>query len=197
MSFTLGTDWQWQWSTRWILCAYEEFQWCRLPLKGWGWRLRKRHPGKCEFLICYCCLNWQCDLNHSTLDIQASSAAVSQNFFSSHICVCGVDAPVADHLRASKTCVERLRGEPALEMGGSDDHFIVKATLLLKGCPVPSCSGKHQLEDLPQHCITWWREEGWQMMGWKGSRQNADSTVIKSKINNFRKNFHRRKLTHQ
>ena len=78
-------------------------------------------------------------------------------------------------------------------MGGTDDEFILKATLLLKGCPVPSCSGKHQHEDLPQHCITWWREEGWQMMGWKGSRQNADSAVLKSKINNFRKNFHRRK----
>ena len=78
-------------------------------------------------------------------------------------------------------------------MGGSDDLFILKATLLLRGCPVPFCEGGHKQEDLPLHCVNWWRDQGWARMGWKGSRQNADSAVIKAKINNFRKNFHKRK----
>ena len=78
-------------------------------------------------------------------------------------------------------------------MGGSDDVFILKATLLLRGCPVPFCQGEHEQEDLPLHCVSWWRDQGWAKMGWKGSRQNAVSAVIKTKINTFRKNFHQRK----
>ena len=127
------------------------------------------------------------------LSIKIDLQATSQSFYSSHQCPCGVDAPIADHLRASKPCVQMLRGEPALEMGGSDDVFILKATLLLRGCPVPFCQGEHEQEDLPLHCVSWWRDQGWAKMGWKGSRQNADSAVIKTKINTFRKNFHKRK----
>ena len=95
------------------------------------------------------------------IDLQAPS----QNFYSSHQRLCGVDAPLADHLRANKPCVQMLRGEPKLEMGGSDDDFIIKATLLLKGCPAPSCNGGHHREDLPNDCLIWWRETGWNRMG--------------------------------
>ena len=123
------------------------------------------------------------------IDLQAPS----QNFYSSHQCLCGVDAPLADHLRANKPCVQMLRGEPKLEMGGSNDDFILKATLLLKGCPVPSCDGEHHREDLPNDCLLWWRETGWTRMGWKGTREAASSAIIKKKISTFCKNFHLRK----
>ena len=109
----------------------------------------------------------------NNIDLQATS----QNFYSSHQCLCGIDASIADHLRASKRCVQMLREEPKLEMGGNDDDFIIKATLLLKGCPVPLCDGEHQEDEVPPHCMNWWREIGWQRMGWKGSRQNADSAA--------------------
>ena len=77
-------------------------------------------------------------------------------------------------------------------MGGSEEQFIVKATLLLKGCPAASCPGPkggHFKEDLPHQCLIWWRETGWRLMGWKGSRETARSTDIKTKIINFRKIF--------
>ena len=78
-------------------------------------------------------------------------------------------------------------------MGGTDDQFILKAILILKGCPAPSCNGGHELVDLPHNCLTWWKEIGWNMMGWKGARETASSATIKKKINSFRKNFHLRK----
>ena len=81
-------------------------------------------------------------------------------------------------------------------MGGSEDQFIVKATVLLQGCPAPSCpgnGGKHSREDLPHPCLMWWREIGWQLMKWNSSRETADSADIKTKINRFRKNHNLRK----
>ena len=83
-------------------------------------------------------------------------------------------------------------------MGGSDNQFIVKATVLFKCCPAPACPGRkggHQREDLPHHCVIWWRESGWRLMGWKGSRDTADSVVIKEKISQFERNFRRRNPT--
>ena len=87
-------------------------------------------------------------------------------------------------------------------MGGNDNQFIVKATLLVKGCPAPCCpgvKGGHQREVLPQHCVAWWRESGWQLMGWKGSRETAGGADIKKRISNFRKifNLNRKKALEQ
>ena len=81
-------------------------------------------------------------------------------------------------------------------MGGSENQFIIKATLLFNGCPAPACPGRkggHEREELPLHCVIWWRESGWRLMGWKGSRETADSTVVKEKIRQFKKNFTRRR----
>ena len=81
-------------------------------------------------------------------------------------------------------------------MGGNEAQFIVKATLLFKACPAPSCpgpNGGHSKQDLPCHCLVWWRETGWQLMGWKGSRETAGSADIMKKINNFRKVFNLRR----
>ena len=96
---------------------------------------------------------------------------------------------------AKGTAIEQLLCR-ALEMGGNQDQFIVKATLLLKGCPAPNCpghSGGHSKGDLPGHCLTWWRETGWRLMGWKGARATACSADVKKKINNFRKVFNLRR----
>ena len=72
---------------------------------------------------------------------RSTPASQWQNIHDSHQCLCGYDGPLADHLRASPLCVQTLRREQALEMGGSEEQFIVKATLLLKGCPAASCPG--------------------------------------------------------
>ena len=89
---------------------------------------------------------------------QESGAAATQSqiIYDSHQCLCGYDGALADHLRTSAVCVQTLRQDPALEMGGNEEQFIVKATLLLKGCPAPSCpglNGGHSKEDLPHQTI--------------------------------------------
>ena len=131
---------------------------------------------------------------------QSTAATQLQNINDSHQCLCGFDGALGDHLRTSPQCVHTLRQDPALEMGGTEDQFILKATVLLKGCPAPSCpglNGGHSREDLPRHCLMWWRETGWRVMGWKGCRETAVSAEIKKKINNFRKNFWRRNALEQ
>ena len=87
-------------------------------------------------------------------------------------------------------------------MGGTDAQFIVKSTVVLNGCPAPSCAGLgggHLREDLPEQCQKWWKGTGWKLMGWKGSRENAGSADIKKKIANFRKifNLNRKKVLEQ
>ena len=76
-----------------------------------------------------------------------------------------------------------LRKEPALQMLDADDEvFIVKTTVILKGCPAIGCpGGSHQ--QIPDSCLTWWREVGWTMMRFKGSNENVDSATVKQKAN--------------
>ena len=116
----------------------------------------------------------------------------SQRFGECHKCVCGYEGLLADHLRESMECVEDLRKRPELQMTAPDDEvFIVKAIVLLRGCPAPNCpGGAHQ--QLPQNCLFWWKNIGWVLMAWKGSSENANTAAIKKKESMFRRNFLRK-----
>ena len=120
------------------------------------------------------------------------SQMASQRFLEAHFCLCNFQGLLGDHLRISKQCVENLRKEPSLRMVAPDDEvFIVKATVMLRGCPAPNCpGGGHQ--QIPDSCLLWWREIGWRIMGWKGSSENAETATIKTKASMFRRNFLRR-----
>ena len=108
------------------------------------------------------------------------------------MCVCHFSGALADHLRGSDQCVAALRRDPLLlQMKASKELFIVKATLILGGCPARECpGGTHRL--IPNHCISWWREIGWGLMSWIGPSTSAESGTIKGKIGQFRRNFRRR-----
>ena len=118
----------------------------------------------------------------------------SQRFKEAHVCLCNYDGLFADHLRNSKQCVDNLRKQPQFRMTvPNDEAFIVRATVILRGCPAPGClGGTHQ--QIPESCLFWWREVGWIVMRWKGSSENAEAAEIKRRENKFRRNFlHRNK----
>ena len=120
------------------------------------------------------------------------SQMASQRFVEAHLCLCNYQGLLADHLRNAKECVVNLRKESALQMVAPDNEvFIVKATVMLRGCPAPNCpGGGHQ--QFPEGCLHWWREIGWVIMGWKGSSENAETATIKKKESIFRRNFLRK-----
>ena len=120
------------------------------------------------------------------------SQTASQRFLEAHLCLCNYQGLLADHLRKSEECVENLRKEPPLQMvAPNDEVFIVKATVVFRGCPAPNCpGGGHQ--QIPESCLVWWREIGWKIMGWKGSSENAKTATIKTKQSIFRRNFLRK-----
>ena len=124
------------------------------------------------------------------------SQMTSQRFLEAHLCFCNFQGLLADHLRTSKECVENLRKEPPLQMvAPNDEVFIVKATVVFRGCPAPNCpGGGHQ--QIPESCLVWWREIGWKIMGWKGSSENAETATIKKKESIFRRNFLRKGRQH-
>ena len=116
----------------------------------------------------------------------------SLRFMEYHECVCSYSGLLADHLRERPSCVENLRRQPQLDMVAPDNEaFIVKATVILRGCPAPTCPGGGHLE-FPESCLLWWREIGWIIMGWKGPSENAETAAIKKKASMFRRNFLRR-----
>ena len=121
-----------------------------------------------------------------------SSQMLSERFLEAHTCLCNNQGLLADHLRNSAQCVENLRKQPQLQMVAPDNEvFIVKATVMFKGCPAPNCpGGGHQ--QIPESCLLWWKEIGWKIMGWKGSSENAETATIKRKESMFRRNFLRK-----
>ena len=128
---------------------------------------------------------------HNTTS-QLHSQMSSDHSQKSFSCVCRFNGPLGDHLRSSMECVQQLQGDHLLQMKATGEIFIIKATLLLKGCPARGCPGGDH-EQIPTQCLSWWRETGWKLLKWKGSGQNAESQVIKEKINQFRWNFTKRK----
>ena len=124
------------------------------------------------------------------------SQMASQRFLEAHFCLCNFQGLLGDHLRISKQCVENLREEPSLRMvAPHDEVFIVKATVMLRGCPAPNCPGGGHRQ-IPENCLLWWRDIGWRIMGWKGSSENAETATIKKKESIFRRNFLRKDRQH-
>ena len=118
----------------------------------------------------------------------------TQVFVETHLCLCGYDGLLGDHLRNSKQCVDDLRNQPQLRMTvPNDEVFVVKATIILRGCPAPGCPGGLHRQ-IPENCLFWWREVGWKVMGWKGSSENAGGAEIKRKESKFRRNFLHRSI---
>ena len=91
---------------------------------------------------------------------------------------------IAFHLRHSVDCLRQLRAKPHLRVKGSDEAFIIKVSLLEGECPSPVCpSGRHTV--LSEECFDWWIADGWDILGWKGEKKDADLSVIESKIKRF------------
>ena len=120
------------------------------------------------------------------------SQQASQRFEEAHECLCGYDGQLADHLRESLQCVQNFKKERLLQIKAtSDEVYIVKVTLILRGCPAPGCpGGNHQ--EIPNKCVLWWKNFGWNLMGWRGSPEGAKSEVINGKIGQFRWNQNKR-----
>ena len=105
---------------------------------------------------------------------------------------CHFRGRIANHLRGSTACLKELRSRPALKMKGSDEMFILKTALIIGECPNPHChSGRH--EEIPEECVSWWKREGWDLLGWKGAKADADAETILSKINQMLTNRRKRK----
>ena len=102
---------------------------------------------------------------HSTSSQPQMSSDPSQKAFS---CVCRFNGPLGDHLRSSMECVQQLQGDHMLQMKATGEIFIIKATLILKGCPARDCPGGDH-EQIPNQCLLWWRETGWNLLKWKDS----------------------------
>ena len=104
---------------------------------------------------------------------------------------CHFRGRIANHLRSSAACLKELRSKPALRMKGRDEMFILKTALIIGECPSPHCqSGRH--EEIPGDCVAWWRSDGWDILGWKGAKADADAKTISSKIKQMLTNRRKR-----
>ena len=112
--------------------------------------------------------------------------------FRKHHCICGHEGHLANHLRESNQCVAELRKERLLQrFQGSDELFIVKAVLTLRGCPVPMCPGGEHGQGIPVECQEWWRGVGGELMRWKSFGTHSSAETVMQKINTFLKNSRR------
>ena len=106
---------------------------------------------------------------------------------------CHFEGLFANHLRETEECLQnymRGGGFPA-SRSGDKEEFIVKATLLIKDCPVPDCLDKTGHRIIQGPCLDWWRQSGCKIMGFKGVDSNTSGTIIKEKISRFLKNQRR------
>ena len=108
----------------------------------------------------------------------------SQTFEEEHECNCGHKGPIANHLRTNQKCVQGIRDALSIREEMSDESLIVHATLVLQGCPVISCAGGNH-DQIPDMCMSWWKESGWKLMQWQDQGENLTSTVIKQKCQEF------------
>ena len=78
-------------------------------------------------------------------------------------------------------------------LGGNDEDFAVRACILSKKCPCPSCPGGSHWKKIPSPCLAWWTTCGWKIMAWKGVTESSNSTDIKKKIQKYRSNICQRR----
>ena len=108
----------------------------------------------------------------------------SQRFEELHQCNCGHEGHFASHLRSSPQCVQSIRQELSLGEEWSDEVLIVQATLVLGGCPAAGCQGGIHAE-MPELCLSWWKEDGWKLMQWQGPTSDLTSAAIRERANKF------------
>ena len=122
---------------------------------------------------------------------ETSSNNVSRDphrFEEVHQCNCGHKGPIASHLRTNQQCVQGFRDELSLGAEMSDESLIVKTTLVLQGCPAISCAGGNH-DEIPELCISWWKECGWNLMQWEEFGEDLTSRAIKQKCKEFLKDL--------
>ena len=88
---------------------------------------------------------------------------------------------IAKHLQDSTDCLKQLRAQPDFRFKGSDKLFIAKAAIIFGECPNPHCESiRHEV--IPEECVAWWKDVGWDLLGWKGPKADADPKAISAKI---------------
>ena len=102
--------------------------------------------------------------------------------------ICQRSGFIAFHLRQSQGCLRQLRAKRQFQISkGSDEQYIIKFALLAGECPSPVCAtGRHSV--LPEGCFDWWIADGWDILGWRGRKEEADPELVNMKISNFLKN---------
>ena len=108
----------------------------------------------------------------------------SQRFEEVHQCNCGHKGPIASHLRVHQQCVQSIRDELSIGEEMSDEFLIAQATLVLQGCPAVGCTGGNH-EQIPEVCISWWKESGWNLMQWEEPGEELTSPLIMQKCKEF------------
>ena len=108
----------------------------------------------------------------------------SQRFEEIHECNCGHKGPIASHLRVNQQCVHGIRYELSLGEEISDESLIIQTTLVLQGCPAVGCAGGNH-EQIPEVCISWWKESGWNVMEWEEPGEDLTSSLIMQKCKEF------------
>ena len=119
----------------------------------------------------------------STEDL-ASKSRKTVRFKAAHVCNCGYHGNIADHLRVHQQCRESMRQELSLDADMSDEVLIVKVTLALHGCPAFRCPGGDH-EDIPEMCIAWWKNVGWEVMEWQGAEEDLNSELVNQRCRKF------------
>ena len=119
-------------------------------------------------------------LGLSSKDVARNSQRVEEV----HQCNCGYKGSIASHLRSSHQCVQGIREELSLGAEMSNEVLIIQATLVLGGCPAAGCPGGSHTE-MPDLCLSWWKEDGWNFMQWQGPPSNLNSAAIRERVNKF------------
>ena len=126
-------------------------------------------------------------------DTQQERNAGGHPSIAKHLCICGFEGHLANHLRESNQCVAELRKEKVLQFQGPDDLFIVKAVLTLRGCPVPMCPGGEHEKTIPVECADWWRGVGGKLMKWSNFGADSSTEAVMQRINKFLTNSRQRR----
>ena len=99
-------------------------------------------------------------------------------------CNCGFNGAVAIHLRSNNQCVQSLREELSIRAEISDEVLTIQVTLLFGGCPAPGCNGGSH-EEIPDLCLSWWIDSGWNLMQWQGAHSELKSADIHEATKEF------------
>ena len=132
------------------------------------------------------------DVEQSILEDSLASRSVRQTLVT-RCDRCKHEGHFANHLRNSEPCLNYYKSQTDFTMNCSDEEFIVKNTILIRDCPVPYCSSGSHHRSMPSPCLDWWREVGWQIVGFKGVTEDTPERIVRAKISNFVRQYKKRK----